>query len=438
MSNEEFLNKIKELQNNHTIESNEEVIKVIEEEGSKTKIKEEDLKLLEINANVEILNIKINALKETEYKEKINLRGKLISLYREAIQYCKEDSIKNQYKNAELEELKKQKEIIKSSLNSKDKKISIPKKLALKIKDISNTIQIFMTKKDVIKKFNKIIKETVNGTTTSVAITAATCAIIYKAVAIPILISSIPELLPLIGYLGLSSIIRNVFSKTSFENYLYEHSDKYKEDIEKFTEKNKELIEEIAKMSQEKLSCKTIEEKIEKNKEIIAKLDKLVNSTNIKAIKTPYELQALSNLRENKELCEQIKDEYLDGKNNDKLLYIKNNARLAKINIGINLRENSFKDSLGFSGKNISKNMAVILIARLLMSKIAPNSFPIESWKSFIVPFAFAIASGLQNIPRYTDKLKYKDTEYEGKIKLENENRIKAILNMDNSQLKMA
>lgn len=388
--------------------------------------------LEEVLNNIQEIQNRLGELDENNYKEQINLRGKLISLLDDAIKFTKDRTDKNKLKEEKLNELKKHKEMIKNYKKEDNEKIPIPEKLALDIKDISDSIKIFMTEKDVIKKFQNIIKETATGTVASAVITAATCLILYKFLGIPLMIASLSELLPIVGYVGLSSTIRNIFSKTSFEQYLEQQSPEFKKAIEEFMEKNKSKIEEIGKKASNKNDATELD-KIKINEELIKDLDSIARSSDILGVRNVYQLQALGFLRENKELCEIIKDEYLDEKNDNKELYRIVNEKLMKINLEIFARENSLEEATKFAAKNTVKNMAIITAVKLILSHVAPATFPFESIKNLVVPFAFAAVNGIINVPTYTNKLKYKETDYQGKVRMKNKERIDEILGKNRS-----
>ena len=438
MDKVELYKQIELLEKDNTIDSCNQIIALIEE-YSKSVIDETEQKELEnkkIYIEIKIIKLKLEGLETNNYQEAINLRGKLIKLYKMLERKVITPKEKNQISYELIKELKKHKTTLK--LYKKDKTIPISKRVGLGIMEISKTIEIFMKEKDVLVKAKNIVKDTISGTAGIVAVMATLGIIKQKLFGIPFTLSSLVLNAPIIAYVGLSSIIKNIMLKTPFEQYQYFQSDEYKASIEAFKIENKKLFEEIAQLTNEKSSIKYNEDIITINNELINKLDSLVNSTDIKALQETFQLQIMSFLRENKELCEKIRDEYLDGNSNDKENFSKYSSMLSKIKKEIFIRGNSIEEAFKFAGKNIAVSTKVIVLTKVLLSIIGPEHFPINGIKSFITPICFAIINGIIDIPTYQNKLKFKETEYEGKVKTKDMERIKNMLSAKKKQPKLA
>ena len=317
MDKQEFYKQLEALEKENNIASYNKIKEMIETTG-KELMESNELRELEnkkINIEIKIIKLKLEELDTNDYQEAINLRGQVIKLYKILERRVTTTKEKNQISYELIKELKKHKTTLK--LYKKDKKIPISKKVGLGIMEISKTIEIFMKEKDVLVKAKNIVKDTVSGTIGIVAIMATLALIKQKLFGIPFTLSSLVLNAPIIAYVGLSSIIKNIILKTPFEQYQYFQSDEYKSSIKSFQEENKKILEEIAQLTEAKDSIKYIEDKITINNELINKLNALVISTDIKAIDDTFQLQIMSILRESKDLCEKIKDEYLDGKNDD-------------------------------------------------------------------------------------------------------------------------
>lgn len=431
MNNEELTKELLELKKQNTVESWTKAIELIKERQLLDNTKEDKKALKKLLSSAELAKIKseIASLGENSNKEELNLRGKLISLYKKIEKQASTNEEKNKIKYEIIEELKKHRAIIKKMREDKDTKISIPERIALKVKDISDAISIFMREKDVLTKLKNILKDTVKGVAGVAALAAGFTLATAALVGAPFSISSLASLAPVISYVGLTNIISNLTTKTEFEQYEYQQSDEFKALIKEFTEKHKTELEEISNIIKEKESSKKPEDKITINDSLVKKYDELSKQTNTQALSSVYNAQAYSCLQESKELCELLKDEYLEGKSTDKEKYKEINKKLMGINIELWKRGNSLKEAVKNAGKNFVVSSKVILLAKAIVSAIAPGStFAITSLKSVIEPLLFAGVNSAINIPTYQNKLKYKKSDYEGKVEMENKARIEEIL----------
>lgn len=430
MTKDEFLNQLDSLDKIDNLESCAQLLETIDEYSKKVSSEEKEfLETKKIEVNIRIITLKINQLTVSASKEEINLRGKLVKLYKKLEKKQKNLDKKNEIRYKGLEELRLQKEAIKK-YKSSNTKIPITEKLGLNILQIAKSVEVFVKEKDIIQKAKNIVKETASGVS-GVAVTMGAIGLGLQAlVGMPLTLSTFISAFPVAAYIGLASIIRNLSSKTPFEQYQYQQSEEYQNLVKKFYEENKDLILSIAKIVKEKESVTSVEAKITVNENFIAKIDEIIAIADIKGVRDVFALQALSSLRENKELCEQIKDEYLDEKNDDKEKYKLYCEKLRKINFEIFKRANSINDAIINSGKFIVKNTAVMAAAKAILSCIIPGYFPLTLSETILEPFAFSVINGLIDIPTYRNKLKYKETEYKGKIKAKNKKRIEEILEM--------
>ena len=431
MNNEELTTELLSLQKQNTKESWTKAIELIKARQLKDNSKEDKKALKRLLASAEIGKVKaeIAALGENDNKEELNLRGKLISLYKKLERKASNPEEKYKVRHEIIEELKKHKATIKKMHSDKDTKISIPEKIALKVKDISDSISIFMKEKDVLEKVKNILKDSVKGAAGIVAITAAFSLATAALIGTPFTLSSLASLTPVIAYVGLTNIISNLSTKTPFEQYEYQQSDEFKALVKVFTEKHKEELEDIAKIIKQKNASNKPEDKVALNDLLVEKYDSLSGQTKTDALASVYKLQAYGCLQESKECCCQLKDEYLEGKNTDKEKYKAVNKKLMGINLEMWKRGNSIKESVKSAGKNFAISSKAILLARAIISAVAPgSSLAITNLKSVIESLLFVGINSAINIPTYQNKLKYKKTDYEGKVELENKARIEEIL----------
>lgn len=365
---------------------------------------------------IESLEIKIGKFKDTEKKEKIYFIGKLIDACKKQEKFETDQKQKMFYRYKRLELTKELKELTKNYRTSK-KELKIPTKVSLNIKEIATSINIFFNEKDVITKVKNVCRDTFGGSASSFALIGSIGLAARLFFGINFSLSMFSSALPVVAYLGLSSIIRNLGTQTPFEKYQYYQSEEYKEYLSKFKSDNKEILEELDKLLNEKKAMVGSEDKLQMNEALIKKLDEVCLLIKDEALRNAYELQALGFCRENKKMCQKVIDNYLDEKSNDFNKYIGYHKMLAKINLDIFKRENSFKEALVHAGKGVVADSAVMILAKSIFTVVAPHTgFAIKGLQSFTIPIAFFLINGIVNIPTYSGKLKYKETSENTKI----------------------
>ena len=422
MTEEKILETLKELIETDDQESHKKIIEIIDKELSNkdSGVKKQKLELLKNKSEIRLLELELEGLTESDKKNQIHLTGRIIKLYKKRLTLAKSDKDKNDARYKLMEYQKQQKEYTKD-FKKNNPEIKISEKVALTIKDIATSIEIFLNKHDIIKKSLDVIKNVAIGSVETVAFMAAISLISPLFGGVGFTLTSLASTLPIASYIGLTGIIRNCLTKTEFQQYQYYQSDKYKDYIKKFKEENKELLVEFNSLLESKSDCKTIEEKIQNNKLLINKLDEISSLVKDEGLRRTYELQAFGFLQENKEICEKVVNDYKDEKNDDKEKFKAYQKELSKINFELFKRGNSIKDAVIFAGKQAGLSFTVTVIAKALITLIAPhNAYSIQSIKSFIIPLCLAITNGIISIPTYTNKLKYYDTREENEIEPNN------------------
>lgn len=436
MSKSELLNKLEELEQveDKTENINYQILKIINDLTKEKLSKEEKHKLglLSINAQVEILSLKLETLPSKEYESIINYRGKLINLLKEKEKFAtnKKDMLQARY--LVLEELKKHKCVLKKYKADKNVKIPITRKLGLTIQDISKSMEIFMREKDVVVKAGNTIRQSALGIAGASAITLATTLIFCKVTGQPLTLSMLAKVAPATAYIGLSSLVRNITNKTEFEMYQYMNSDEYKYLVKSFNDKHEKEFKEIGNIIDQKKSTTDRKQLLEINENLIQKYNDLIIETDIQGIIDTFNLQILDLLRENKDICESFKDDYEEERNDDKEFYKSNNKKLMKINIEIFKLGNSIKDALINAKDNIIKSVKVIVISKAILAAIAPSTFAVGGLKSLSTPILIAAINSLIDIPTYPNKLKFRQTAYTGKVKMKDKKRIEEIVGSSN------
>ena len=434
-----FYEKIEEVLKDSSEDACKEAIEEVETlmETTEEEDVQNQLTYLFKRLNVHLLEIKRDSLNEDQYKEKIHLNGKIARQYKKISKHAPTHSEQLSMRHEHLECLKKQKELLKNYQEEEKEIISIPEKIALKIKEISKTTEIFLKEKDVFTKFKNTIKQTVVGAGTAIALIAGVSFAIQKFTHLPIGMFSLASVMPIIAYIGLTSFIRNFSSKTEYQQYEYQQSDEYKELVEQFNKDHEEEIKTIAKLIKEKQEKEDPDDIISINERLIEQIDLLAKNCKIDGVRQAFELQAYGYYLESRACCEKIKDDYLDEVYDDKERYKDNNKRLARINLQIFKRGNSLKESVIHAGKSIAKGTAVMVAAKAILALIAPGMFAIHGIQSFIEPFIFLVISGVIDIPTYAGKLKYRETEYEGRVKVNELERLQKLLEIKKKEMGM-
>lgn len=241
---------------------------------------------------IESFEMKIGKIKDSEKKEKIYLIGKLIDACKKQERYEVSQKQKMFYRYKRLELLKELKDLTKKYKTEK-KVLKIPQKVALNVKEIATSINIFLNEKDVITKVKNVCKETFGGSASSFALIGSIGVAARVLFGIDFSLSLFSSVLPVIAYLGLSSIIRNLGTKTAFEKYEYYQSEEYKEYLTKFKDDNKQILEELDKLLKEKTTTVGFEDKFQMNEALIKKLDEICQLIKDESLRNAYQLQAL-------------------------------------------------------------------------------------------------------------------------------------------------
>ena len=380
-------------------------------------------KKIKNQAEIKLLEIEISKLDETDKKNIIHLTGKLIKLYKKqmSLEATEQAKLSARYKVLELQ--KRQKELTREYKNS-NKDLPISEKVALTVQDIANTIKVFVNEKDLLTKVKNIGVETLRGTVETTAFMAIIALISPLFGGVGFSMSLLAKALPVASYVGLTSIIRNTLSKTQFQQFQHYQSDEYKEYIKQFKEENKTVLAEFNSLLKEKSSCETTDEKITINEALISKLDEIASKVKDDGLRRTYKLQAYGFLKENKKLCQEEIDKYLDELSNDKEKYKKYQEKMAKINIESFKRGNSLGEAIKQAGKEAGLSLSVTIIAKAIMTLIEPGgSYSIKGIQSFIIPLFLALTNGVSSAISYSNKLKYMETEEEKEIKAKDKNK---------------
>ena len=433
MSKEDLFSKLIELDSveNKTVEIYDAMLQVMEE-LRKTNLTREESKKIDIfksNSIIGKTELMIENTSVDDYENLINLRGKLIKALKTKESQVDDQEEKNEARYRSIEELKKHKETLQKYKQNDKKKVSISKRVGLTIKEIADSIQIFMREKDIIQKAKTVIIDSAIGAVGAAAITLAIYAGAHFMFGVPFTLAGLATAAPTLAYIGLSSLLRVLSSKTPFEQYQYLKSDEYKNMIANFNNDNKEELEEIKAIIESKANIRNNDDLLKCNDILIEKYKTLTNKTELQGIKDTLNLRVLDLLRENKDTCKDIINDYEEERNDDKEKYDATNKKLMNINKEIFVLGNSIKEAFNYSKDSFIKSTKIILIAKAILAGIAPNVFAITGIESLSTPIIISAINNLIQIPNYHNKLKFKESNYTGKVKSNSLDKIKEILN---------
>ena len=356
---------------------------------------------------------KINEIKLLQNKLSLNppknmelyYRGHLLKELKEYLKIALPSEV-----NAIRMKLDKETEIHRDNCKSirinKEEKIPITKKLGLKIKEISDSIHLFLSKHDVINKAKRVLSSTIIGGAMATGINALITVLLGGGLSAATLIST----LPVMAYMGISAIVRNIITKTPYEVYQYKNSEEYLKLIKEFAGEYKEDFQKIVNLVKEK---ETSNDKIAINNQLIEIYDNIKNNSKVEEMSKLFKVEKHNLLLENKELYEDKIDKYLD----DRIKLTKQEyqalmkAKL-KNDVAIFESENAIKEAVKVAGKNTAIDAGVIVIARTICNFIIPG-YKFTSLSDLLVPLGYMAMNNLIGIIKYNGKIK--ETKYAGK-----------------------
>ena len=404
--------------------NNKEIIENKEEINDKNtkRIVEKQKKINNIN----LLESKLNSC--SNKNEELTMRGRLIKELKGYLKVAHPSEI-NEIRYKIDKELEKHKQLC-IDIRKQDKgKISIFKRVGLKIQEISDSIKIFLSKHDVIKKAESVLKSSAYGGAFSVAISSIIAFLSGTGIGIPILVSS----LPVMAYMGISSIVRNSISKTSYQIFQYKKSDDYKELIKKIPLEFKEEYEKIRNLIIEKENANDFE-KLRINKDLVEVYNTIKESSKVSELAQIFKLEKHNLLLENKKIYEEVIDNHLkDKKILSKQEYQTIVKEKLKNDISIFESENALKEAIKESGKSTKISAVTLLVARIIANFAIPG-YTITSINDLLVPLGYILVNNLIGIINYSGKIK--ETKYNNKrIEINNKDRF---LELANKNVKVA
>ena len=351
----------------------------------------------------------------TDAKEILYLRGKLIKLIKKEIKNNK-DSIQVEKFNIMLyDELKKHKDHI--ALMKKSKNVdnnSISEKLALMVKDISTTIEVFMQKKDV---FGKIKNSIISGVTSSLYGTAILFGINIVTGA-PCSIAMLASLIPTTCYFGLSGILTALLKKTN-KSLMLEKYDKSPDELikeiqfcEKFIVNNTRFIQ--LSLNEKKIT--DLKEKIENEKQLIEEYNKIIDNA-------PNEDVRKNVLVEMLETMKKLDNNYMIVNNelaNDRIKmsedeYKKFALDMKKLKNDIFVKDLFFKETSMAVAKNVVKGSAIMYASQIILSSLFP-SLKYVSFSDALIPLIHNLLTNIMSLGDISKSVKMVKSSYINKV----------------------
>ena len=352
----------------------------------------------------------INKLKEENLsiEEEIKYRGQLITTIKKEIKSA-DKRVLSSLRLELYEELKKHKEVLKK--RGSDKTISIPKRVALKVKEIANTITLFKEKHDVIGK----IKNTAVGTTISSLFAGAITVGLTALGGAPITLATLAAAIPTLCYCGISGILRMPFTETNWTKLIksVDSKDENQKQMLEFMDKYVKNDQELNVLIDKRRTKLTEQELIENNAKLIAKYQELIKKAPVPELSKILTFEKINLLTEQKKVYEKIKQEYIKSKRE---LTLAQFAEVEKNIISLDLaisKENSFiKEVAKEAGKNLAISSGTVIAARGIMSALFP-SYAINDIASLAMPLIFTAIGSISSVGGIKEKISLEKESYD-------------------------
>ena len=350
---------------------------------------------------------------ETDPKVILNLRGRLINALKKEQKNQKDPNIKQILDITIVNELEKHKKHIEE-MRKNNQNIPITEKLALKVKEISSTIEIFMKKNDVIGKIKNGVK---SASISAIFVTAISAGITLLSGGV-VNLQLLASLVPTNCYLGLSSLMAALTTDTPISK-MYKELDKKPEEINtlvEFTKKyiieNKDFIQALMQDEKEENVKKLIENEkklISMYEEIIANVpnDEMRQIMTLEKIDVMKKLEKNYCLLENNYLAERIQmtnEEYQEMNSEKRSLVLKMKAE-----------ELFIKDVGEEVIKKVGKYTTISYAVRIALSTLFP-SLKFTSITDAMLPFIYSLIGTLLASGKIAKAINMKKTDYSKNI----------------------
>ena len=371
--------------------------------------------------NITVLAQRLENTKDS--KEILHLRGQLINMLKKATKDVKNAEMKMKLDLVLYDEMKKHKaHIEKMRKEAKVKKYPISERLALRVKDISVSQEIFMKKLDLPGKLKSgVIGGAVSGIF-SIAITAG-FTLLTGGLGTPLL-SIVSSAIPTACYMGLSSVITSLSSGTQ-KSELYKKYDnapgeakKELDFCQKYITNNEPFIRALAGERQ----LTDIKDRIKNEEQLIREYQKIIAQAPTDQIRQVITLEMVDVMKTLEYNYAYLENEYVNNRAQlSQEDYQKVVARKNALKVDIESNSSFFKDSAKEVGKNIVKQTAVSYAARIALAAMFPNS--IGSSLAFdgtvsdaLSPFLYTALGNVFSISSVSKSIKAQKTDYTGTI----------------------
>ena len=340
-------------------------------------------------------------------EETIQLRGQLIKLLKKEIKEAKDNKIILPLRLQLYEELKKHKQVLKIR---GQEKISIPKRVALKVKEIANTITLFKEKYDVVGK----AKGAAIGTAVS-SLLAGAVTVGISALGGPVTLATLATAVPTMCYCGLSGLLRMPFTETGWSKLVksVDSQEQNKELITAFIEQNVKNDQELNELLNKRNTKLSEKEFIDNNNKLLLKYQALISKCPQPDLQKMLTFEKINLLEEQKRVFENIKQEYIKDK---RKLTVAQFADVEKALISLNMtiaKENSYiKEVAKETGKNLVISSGTMLAARGIMACLFP-SYAINEIASLGMPLIFTAIGSVANMGELKNKLQLEKEAYD-------------------------
>ena len=381
-----------------------------------------------LNKGHKLYDIKLyeNKIKiETDNNKRFYLRGKLIKALKEYKNYAIPSEV-NILRDKLDKQLAIQKEESKNIRVSNKDKIKLKDRVGLNIKEISNTIKLFLSKHDVINKFKNTCKSTLIGGGITLGIESIITLLLGATLSPSLIISS----LPIMGYIGISSLVRNILTKTSYQKYEYKNSKEYQELIKNVPIEYKEEYEKIKSLLEEKKDASNLSITSINNK-LVELYNKIITTTKVEELRDVFKVEKYNLLQENKKIYEEVIDKHLKDKArlSDKE-YQTIKKEQAKNDIALFESENAIKEAGKDALKKSKIDIITLLVARLVVSSLIPG-YALTSIKDLLIPLGFMLSNNLIGMIKYNKKLV--NTKYDNKkVNINNKEKFEELAKVNN------
>ncbi len=355
---------------------------------------------------------KINS--SNDAKQILNLRGKLIKELKKEIDNEKDYSKKTKLEANLINELNKHKEHISKMINSKEEKYPIPEKVALKVKEISTIMEIFLKKKDILGRLKNGSMSATVSCLFAVAMSLGITALTGGTIGIGALVATIPTA----SYLALSSLI-NSLTKDTQKSKLFELYERAPEEAEKNLSFCKEFIidnQNFIRASINENKIEDIKEQIENEKKLIEEYKRIIENAPSEQLKQTITLEMIDIMKKLDCNYELLENQFLRDKiklTDTEFETLKDERNKLKKEIII---KNAFlEETIKTTATNVGKRTAITYATRAALSTVFPT-LAFNNIQDVLTPFVYTLLGNVFDSGNVSKRIRMNKTNYTGTI----------------------